>query len=112
MDRKFFGEGKSASEAAEKMITGLGILIGFSWEQCFDTAVTVIAEGKAEQYLDPSITKIIMSAMLVLIVFPAWRWFILPTEQELIGANTEAKVKLKAATNYLTEFFLQEKEEH
>lgn len=107
MDGQFFGEeAESADDAVEKMITALGILIGFSWEQCFDTAVTVIAEGKAEHYVSPAITKLFLSVLLVLIVFPAWRWYILPTEQELIGEDTEEQVKLKAAAGHLREYFL------
>ena len=38
-----------ASLPGEKLtrnvLEGLGILIGFSWEQSFDTAVDVVAEG-------------------------------------------------------------------
>lgn len=90
MDNKLFGEdSEAAGAAAEKMITALGILIGFSWEQCFDTAVTVIAEG--QHVLNPAISKLLMSILLVLIVFPAWRGYILPTEQALLGEDTEAK---------------------
>eukprot|EP00931_Biecheleriopsis_adriatica_P060994 TRINITY_DN36651_c0_g1_i1.p1 TRINITY_DN36651_c0_g1~~TRINITY_DN36651_c0_g1_i1.p1 ORF type:complete len:570 (-),score=136.83 TRINITY_DN36651_c0_g1_i1:65-1774(-) len=88
-DNHLLGQDSEVAEAAvEKIITGLGILIGFSWEQSFDTAVDVVAEGLADTW-PPSLSKLVMSACLVLIVFPAWRYYILPTEVELEEATTE-----------------------
>ena len=53
-DNHYFGEDSEiANDATEKMITGLGILIGFSWEQSFDTAVDVVAEGCPGTILHP-----------------------------------------------------------
>jgi len=87
--------GSDSEQAIDLMIQGLGILVGFSWEQAFDIAVTVVATAlKAD--LDPGISKLILSSMLVLIVFPAWRIYILKTEQELIAETTpEGKKKKK-----------------
>jgi len=89
MDNHLLGEDSELAEnAAENLITGLAILIGFSWEQCFDTAVTVIARSQ-KQKCPEAISKLIMSVILVIVVFPAWRLYILPTELELQDELTE-----------------------
>ncbi|CAJ1395672.1 unnamed protein product [Effrenium voratum] len=109
-DNHLFGEDSEIAEGAtEKMITGLGILIGFSWEQSFDTAVDVVSEGLRAD-CPPTISKMIMSICLVLIVFPAWRIFILPIEKELSEETTEAgaqKAVLKQYAQQHFELFLQ-----
>jgi len=100
-----------ASHAVEKLITALGILIGFSWEQCFDTAVDVVSEG-FEETCPPIVTKLVMSIMLVAIVFPAWRLYILKTEQEL-NDQSLAKVVLHTAAGMHRDMFMsKEVDEH
>eukprot|EP00442_Polarella_glacialis_P019042 CAMPEP_0115162084 /NCGR_PEP_ID=MMETSP0227-20121206/71758_1 /TAXON_ID=89957 /ORGANISM="Polarella glacialis, Strain CCMP 1383" /LENGTH=447 /DNA_ID=CAMNT_0002574241 /DNA_START=28 /DNA_END=1369 /DNA_ORIENTATION=- len=107
-DNKLFGEDEVAAGAGEKMIQGLGILIGFSWEQSFDTAVGVVAAG-LEGRCPPVLSKLIMSVMLILIVFPAWRRHILPTEQAMSEEITEEgaeKARLKQLAQQHMDFFL------
>lgn len=41
----FLGYSSCLIVATPLIFSGLGILIGFSWEQSFDTAVDVVAEG-------------------------------------------------------------------
>merc|ERR1712217_112007 len=81
--------GKDSKSNIEEIIDSLAILIGFSWEQCFDIAVTVVAEG-GKTFMPPMYSKLIMSVILVLIVFPAWRFYILRTEMDLNEAYKES----------------------
>merc|ERR1719316_1150723 len=67
--------GSDADEAIRTIIEALGILVGFSWEQSFDTAVDSITERVTA--MPPPITKLLMSLCLVAIVLPAWRIYIL-----------------------------------
>lgn len=85
-DVHLFGEGKQADDAIEQVIMALGILVGFSWEQSFDVAVSTVSRSGDEE-ASPAIIKLVLSFMLVAVVFPAWRWYILPTEQELNDRN-------------------------
>ncbi|CAE7273216.1 unnamed protein product [Symbiodinium microadriaticum] len=104
-DNHLFGQDSEVAEGAtEKMISGLGILIGFSWEQSFDTAVDVVAEGLRED-CPPLISKMIMSVILVLIVFPAWRIYILPMEMELSEEMTEEGAQKAVLKQYAQQHF-------
>ncbi|CAK8992971.1 Hypothetical protein SCF082_LOCUS3299 [Durusdinium trenchii] len=104
-DNHLFGEDSEIAEGAtEKMITGLGILIGFSWEQSFDTAVDVVAEGLRHD-CPPTISKMLMSICLVVIVFPAWRIYILPTERELSEETTEEGAEKAVLKEYAKQHF-------
>jgi len=104
-DNHLFGEDSEIAEGAtEKMISGLGILIGFSWEQSFDTAVDVVSEG-LKQECPPLISKMVMSVILVLIVFPAWRIYILPTEKELSEETTEEGAQKAVLKQYAQQHF-------
>jgi len=100
MDNGILGEGSDlADKAGEKIIFGLSILVGFSWEQCFDTAVGVIAVS-AKARCPPAFSKLVMSCILVLVVFPGWRRYILPKERSFEEETTEEGQKksvLKAA---------------
>ena len=75
--------GRESEAAIDLIIQGLGILVGFSWEQCFDVAVSVVS-ASAKDSMPPCYSRLLMSMVLVAIVFPAWRIYILRTEQELI----------------------------
>lgn len=105
-DNKLLGDNaESAEEAIDLIIIGLGILIGFSWEQCFDVAVDVISEHFEDQ-MPPCLSKLIMSFILVMIVFPAWRIHILRTYCELVEQNEGSeKMKLKSLADQHFELF-------
>jgi len=105
--------GKEADKAIEKIILALGILIGFSWEKSFDVSVGQVAEVMHYCSKIPvSIAKLLMALLLMALVVPAWRIYILSTlyeigafeeeEEELIeeeGEVPEQKKKDKAVTN-------------
>jgi len=74
--------GKDANESLEVIIEGLGILVGFSWEQSFDVAVEDITTS-AKSLMPPSLSRLLMSIVLIAVVLPAWRYYILPKEQLL-----------------------------
>jgi len=99
MDHNLLGEG--SEEAVEIIILAFGVLIGFAWEQSFDAAVDVVAE-EFEDRFPKAMTKLLMSIVLVAVVFPAWRFYILPLEQELAEEATAEhhhKLRLKMAAN-------------
>lgn len=60
--------------AVDNIILGLAILIGFAWEQCFDSASEVLGE-KVEHHLAARVGLAAFSASLLV---PAWLKFILP----------------------------------
>jgi len=76
---KASGGSKSTEHALRTLVQALGILVGFSWEQAFDSAV----DETAQVARNPAIAKLALSIVLVIIVFPAWRFYILPTVNKL-----------------------------
>lgn len=87
-DYQLLGEDAEVSEnAIDGIIVAFGILVGVAWEQCFDIAVSVVAEVLKKD-CPASISKAIMSVALVTIVFPAWRVYILPTQMRLEEEST------------------------
>eukprot|EP00448_Togula_jolla_P022434 CAMPEP_0170591380 /NCGR_PEP_ID=MMETSP0224-20130122/12373_1 /TAXON_ID=285029 /ORGANISM="Togula jolla, Strain CCCM 725" /LENGTH=592 /DNA_ID=CAMNT_0010915241 /DNA_START=100 /DNA_END=1878 /DNA_ORIENTATION=+ len=67
--------GGDADAAIIKIIGAQGLAIGFSWEQCFDTSVEVLAEG----WSFPTFMKLILATFVCIIVVPAYRLYILPS---------------------------------
>jgi len=57
-----------------KIIGAFGILVGFAWEQCFDSAVASLASRTA----NPIMMKLVLAIFCVVLVVPAWRWYMLP----------------------------------
>jgi hypothetical protein len=72
-------EARSAHELAREMIrivvTSLGILVGFSWEHCFDGGVESIAETTDESI--KSVFQLVLGILVCVLVLPAWRKHIL-----------------------------------
>merc|ERR1711972_470889 len=72
--------GAVADKCTRSIIIALGILIGFSWEHCFDGGVDVLAELSAEDgKWYPIWLKLVMAAAVFAVVTPAWRLYILKT---------------------------------
>jgi len=94
LDNDCFGEDShTVHHVIDELILAICVLVGFSWEQSFDTAVDVVAE-RLESHVPTAFVKLGMSLILVAIVFPAWRFFILPKELELAEEDSEEGQRL------------------
>eukprot|EP00667_Euglena_gracilis_P006001 EG_transcript_6046 len=67
-----------ADDAIKTVILSFGIMVGFSWEKCFDSGMETISEELLAQGNAQHWGKFLMAAVLVAIVLPAWRAYILP----------------------------------
>merc|ERR1711972_163039 len=66
--------GKDFDKAIRAVVQALGILIGFSWEKAFDTAVEEVVDEVS--FLPPPIPKLALALILAAAVIPAWKWYI------------------------------------
>merc|ERR1712070_1370733 len=60
----------------EQIIKALGILVGFAWEQCFDTSVAAISS----RLPSPATLKLLFAVFVFVVHVPAWKWWILPMD--------------------------------
>lgn len=77
------------------VIAALGILVGFSWERCFDRAL----EGVTSTMSYPVSCKIILSAVVAIILIPAWRRHVL-TKVIALKERRKRKQRAHAAANF------------
>lgn len=99
-------ERELADAALTKMINALGVLVGFSWQQSFQTALTVAATS-VEATCPRSVAKLLLSILLVAIVFPAWRMYILRTDREHdAAASSEDQMALRTVIEEHRELML------
>jgi len=75
---------KLLRRAKNSVELALGVLVGFSWERAFDVGFEVIGENfeSSGSNKGPAVV-LLMSAVLFVIVAPAWRYYILPKSLEL-----------------------------
>lgn len=50
------------------------LLVGFAWEQCFDTSVDALAHATD----NPHRSKFVLSIFCAGLLVPAWKWYMLP----------------------------------
>eukprot|EP00438_Fugacium_kawagutii_P012329 Skav221960 [mRNA] locus=scaffold195:706644:715770:- [translate_table: standard] len=74
---------EDADEALGLIISSLGILVGFSWEQSFDGGVEVVALRTR----NPLVTELALACAVVCLVLPAWRRHILDKVIKQEGAK-------------------------
>ena len=67
--------GEDADRAIIASIESIGILIGVGWESAFDKSVDVIADSVKEEQQE--LVKFLLAVLLCLLVFPAWRIYIM-----------------------------------
>jgi len=60
------------------VIFGLGLMVGFSWEQAFHSGVAAIELSLQFSEATQPWMQMGMAMLLVGIVTPAWKWYILP----------------------------------
>jgi len=98
--------------AIRSIMSAMGILIGFGWEQCFDASVDQIAEetNKSDiDFVNPHTAKAGLTLFCCLLLIPAWQKYMIPymvaegwnfsfplriedvprMAKEMIGANNE-----------------------
>lgn len=63
---------------AEILILGAGLLIGFAWEKAFHMAIHTVIHFSSNLQVAPEAFEICLCLTLVLILLPAWRYFIMP----------------------------------
>eukprot|EP00928_Gymnodinium_smaydae_P093823 TRINITY_DN7814_c3_g1_i1.p1 TRINITY_DN7814_c3_g1~~TRINITY_DN7814_c3_g1_i1.p1 ORF type:complete len:618 (+),score=103.03 TRINITY_DN7814_c3_g1_i1:146-1855(+) len=66
-------------ESIEHIITAIGILVGFSWEQSFDGGAEVLAERTPQ----PVVAQLVVAFVVASIVITPWRRHILQTVMDL-----------------------------
>jgi len=76
------GREGAVDASIDQIIASKALLIGFTWESAFDTAVDKISKTpgmSSNGFLGPATMKLLLSLLLCLIVIPAFRMYILPT---------------------------------
>jgi len=61
------------STVIQNFINALSILVGFSWEHCFDFAL----EAVASKTPNPNMMKLMFTGAVAIVITPAWRKYIL-----------------------------------
>jgi len=98
------GKANLAKKVMKTVNTALGILVGFSWEHCFDGAVEAVATLSNRKIL----MKDLLCLMVVLVVVPAWRKFILKKTLELKVYKDERDGSIEKAEKAEADNFLKE----
>jgi len=82
---------KTVVRSCKTLIKAMAILVGFSWEQAFDSSVGKTCE-RAE-IMPPAWARLNFCLLMMVIVTPAWRWYILPqaTKAEHHLADDDSK---------------------
>jgi len=98
--------GPAVDKVLVTLIDALGICIGLSWENAFHESVTVLVEFMVMEDSvlvqvtdDPTVWSLSLSAITVLVVFPAYRMYIVPTMYQLLE---EHDTKMNALEDGLT----------
>jgi len=84
------------------LITSLGIAIGLAWENvfhdCVEVSVDFMVESRSVLFRvsdDPKVWAFVLSAVIVLTVLPAYRWYVVPTMYHLLEEWEDAMEKLE-----------------
>lgn len=91
----------AVDDAIRQVIKAMSLFIGFAWEQTFDESVDALAS----KFASPAIAKLVIGTLCIVIVFVAWKWYILPTvvQQGWKLGYTEGKGALMASLKFLKE---------
>lgn len=97
----------------KKVIEANGLLVGFGWERCFDTAVKSLADKAAQtagQAALGSIARVVLAVLCGVLIVPAWRAYLLPMHIQN-GWKTGVVLKCKDDWNRLQRHYKEWKED-
>jgi len=77
------------------LVNSLAILIGFSWEHCFDGGVAAVAT-EARTPAQRAMAKFIMGLAIALVMTPMWRKHILTKEMALEQLQKDRDLSMAA----------------
>lgn len=83
-------DAKAALQAIQTVINALAILVGFSWEHCFDGGVTAVAVGSGFPTI---ISKSVLALLVLIVIVPAWKNHILTTSMRMQDLKKERETK-------------------
>lgn len=86
------------SQVLTGMFTAVGLLAGFSWEKSFDVAADGLGDLPVFHDHDAAVLEAFFKVALLIIVFPAWMWYILPRSDEDLQ-SLEPKASLESAAD-------------
>jgi hypothetical protein len=102
---------EKVDKAIRSIISSMGLLIGFSWEQCFDTSVDILAERTHRSgfaLVNPHSAKLSLTAFCAGLLVPAWYFYMLPF---IIEKGWDAEYPLKLMGKMIDEDSEEEDEE-
>jgi len=92
-----------AEQAVRIVITGLGLMVGISWERAFEAAYDAVVKGKhTPLHLHPVVSKFVICLVSVVIVGRAWYYYIIPLARKDRWEHQkviETEVRNKAIVN-------------
>jgi len=86
--------------AIRSIMSAMGILIGFAWEQCFDASVDSLATkaGNEGGVVNVHTTKLALTLFCVGLLVPAWKMYIIPfMVQQGWTADYPLRIAVKSA---------------
>lgn len=81
---------QNIEDCMRESVTSFGFLIGFSWEHAFHQSIEDISsEIPAADNVHKALRCFLFCVAVVIIVFPAYRWYIVPTVYRLTEQKEE-----------------------
>mmetsp|Transcript_72745 Transcript_72745/g.170564 ORF Transcript_72745/g.170564 Transcript_72745/m.170564 type:complete len:565 (-) Transcript_72745:18-1712(-) len=86
-----------AHKVVKNFVTGLSILIGFTWEHVVDGCTEAVASIYHEHEVQRLVSKVVGAAIIALVVLPAWRRHVLQTVMMLMKHKKEKRIAERLA---------------
>lgn len=93
-------------KALRSVISALGLLVGFSWERSFHIALSDVGALGARFGLPPGIGLHCAALLLVLVVLPAWYYYILPNSEEPEDIDQDPSFRARGISSHRRETML------
>merc|ERR1711920_489836 len=99
-------DSRAGARAIQQIINALGILVGFSWEHCFEGSVAAVA-GLTKH---PRITKLVLGCLVTILVVPAWRKYVLVKAMMLEDLKMQREANRRRKLSHDLEPLLEQSE--